>query len=137
MNGCGTKIGNESFSIRSKYMVATNSICIYIHLGVEHLEWWMDELINDNIIIKCKTVDEAIQKITHFENNPKEAEAHLKKQMAFSEKYLMKEIKDQYWIELLKVYTERSDLKIYKEIKSELLINETDIDTILDQNPPN
>ena len=134
MNGCGTEIGNESFSIRSKYMLATNSICIYIHLGTDHLEWWMDELICKKLIIKCSTVNEAIKMVTYYEENPNEVKKHLKKQMDFCEKYLMEDVKDQYWIELLKVYSSRCDFD--KSLNGEeFLITENKIDDVLSQEP--
>lgn len=139
MNGCGTEIGNESFSIRTKYMLATNSICIYIHLGIDHLEWWMDELICKKLIIKCSTVNEAIKMVTYYEENPNEAKKHLEKQREFCEKYLMADVKDQYWLELLKVYSSRCNFTFEKPLKDndDCLINENVLDDILKQEPIN
>lgn len=135
MNGFGTQIGNETFSIRSKYMLATGSICIYINLGVDHKEWWMDENIYDNFIIKCETVDEAINKITYFEENPEEAKKHLKKQNEFVKKYLNVETFNKYWYHLLNVYSERSSFKFEQPLQKDKLLMEEDIDKILEIEP--
>lgn len=135
MNGCGTQIGNESFSIRTKYMLLTGSICIYIHLGIDHQEWWMNENIYDNFIIKCKTVDEAIEKITYYEDNPELAKQHIKKQNEFVKKYLTKKSFIEYWYQLLRVYSERSSFMFDKPLKEEKIINKEDINNILEIEP--
>lgn len=122
MNGCGTKLGTESFSIRSKYMLALGCICIYIHLGMNHMEWWMNNEIYDNLIEVCETVDDAIKIINYYEQNPEKAKQKRLKQIKFAETYLISESIDKYWYHLLNVYSKRSSKQFDSPINSSHLI---------------
>ena len=122
MNGYGTKIGNESGSIRPKYMLAIGSICIYIHLGTVVKEWWM--YFDNNPMIICKTVDQAVDKINFFEDNPDKALKHLKKQREFVTEYLSDKAVKLYWLNLLKTYKNNCDFEIPSVEGSEKLKQE-------------
>lgn len=116
VNGFGNQIGTESGSIRPKYMLATGSICIYIHLGTVIREWWM--YLDDCCIISCETVDEAIEKVRYFEQNTDKALEHLEKQKKFADTYLNEDFVKKYWYQLLNTYAGNCNFKVnHREVR--------------------
>ena len=132
LNGHGIQLGKEAGSIRPKYMLATGSICIYINLGNNVREWWMN-LDEENFIIRCENVDQAIEKINYFENNPEKALEHLEKQKIFVEKYFNKKTVNFYWYRLLSTYSNNCnfDITSIREFKRSKIITQEQLSSMV------
>ena len=101
-----------SGSCRSKYMLATGSIVIYITLGQARKEWWQHAADIDGVIQYCDSVDDAIETIRRLEANPDEADGLSKKGLNFVKEFLHKKNVMEYWYHLLTTYSERCDFEI-------------------------
>jgi len=116
LNGHGSKIGNESGSIRPKYMLATGSICIYITLNTDVYEWWSSNKDLCPYLNVCKNIDEAIEKIKYFENNEKETEIFLVNQLKFVKTVLIDGF-EEYYYKMLCNYASRLDFSVISYMK--------------------
>jgi len=96
-----------SGTCRSKYMLATGGIVIYITDGSPKKEWWQHLPGADDVIVYCDTVDAAIEKIRWYENNPDAAEAQSRMGLDFVKSTLNYENVMNYWSHLLQTYKNR------------------------------
>jgi len=109
----GAQSGHRiSGTCRPLYMISTGGIIIYITLGKERREWWQYHEIPEEVIQYCNDVDKAIETIDNLENNLEYATELSNKGFKFAETYLTKENVEDYWLQLLNVYSSRCNFEI-------------------------
>ena len=94
------------------YMLATGSIVIYLSDKGHKKEFWQHSTEASGLIQYCESADELLDIIKYFESHPEEANDLSLRGIDFIENYLNRKNVEEYWKNILEVYSERCLFKI-------------------------